>query len=160
MRSTSWMQSLTSSRSPGHRTSKLMTGTYHNYVKQLDFTASGEKVSAQTIHSDKVIFRTLRRQASQSRSSTSISSKADSSNGVCEVMDSDTKLPFGMLSNSEIDIDKRVLQLTAHPKEQIVAVAASTNLFIFSGATNNGGAHSDNDCGSATRTLDAELVQM
>lgn len=122
--------------------SKLLTGTYHNYVKQLDFSTSGEKIPAQTIHSDKIIFRTLRRQASQSRSSTSISSRADYSNGVCEVTESDTKLPFGMLSSSDVDIDRRVLQLTTHSKEQVVAVAASTNLFIFSGTT---GAYPDND---------------
>lgn len=121
---------------------KVMTGTYHNYVKQLDFSTAGEKIPSQTIHSDKVIFRTLRKQANQSRSSASLSSKTDYNSGVCEVTESDTRLPFGMLNNSDIDIDKRVLQLTTHSKEQVVAVAACTNLFIFSG-TSSGSAYSD-----------------
>ena len=122
----------------------VMTGSYHNFVRQLD---PERKSADQVIHSDKSIFRILRKQASLSKSSSSASCIATTgnSNGVCEAMSDERgrseRLPFGLSAPSELDLDRKILQLTAHPVEQTLAVAATSNLFIFSGVNvNSGGA--------------------
>lgn len=161
-----------------HDGESVLTGTYHNFVRQLRIfdsrlesddgsndersgvfdplyngsTVMGTGFGDQVIHADKSIFKVLRRQASASRSSTSLNSSSSSnssmqpkenvtvgagganhlfSNGVCEIQGSADALPFSLRGINEVDCEKRIQHLAVHPREQTMAIAASTNLFIF-----------------------------
>lgn len=154
-----------------HDGKSLLTGSYHNFVRQSFLSHSSvESMNSnnargsivqlpdQVIHSDKSIFRTLRKQASMSRSTSSTNtftpptflSLNPNSNGVCEViLDhhqqsyehsahslspslSSYCIPFGLSSPLDIDTERKILHLSAHPREPTVAIAATSNLFIFS----------------------------
>lgn len=112
----------------------IISGSYNNYLKvsETEGSSSNGGISASAfdlIHADKSIFRNpsaLKR--TKSSMSTSASASASKSSG--SLKKSSSWEDFTNLSS--LDFSKKILHFSMHPSENSVAIASSSNLFIFS----------------------------
>lgn len=107
--------------------SSIISGSYNNYLKVTEVTGSSNPTPSaiDLIHSDKSIFRNpsaLKRTKSSMSASTSKSSSSLKKSSSWE--------DFTNLSS--LDFSKKILHFSMHPSENSVAIASSSNLFIFS----------------------------
>ncbi len=97
----------------------FITGSYHNYFYLYDREAKGSLCLEASKHLPKTKRANLPKAAGGSGSSSSSSKKKGSAK-------SDEVNP------DAIDFDKKVLHASWHPKENLIAIAASNNLFLYS----------------------------
>lgn len=114
-----------------HDGSSIISGSYNNYLKvtgltSVDDAAPTTSTGYDLIHADKSIFRNpsaLKRTKSSILSGSA--SKSSSSLKKSSSWEDFTNL-------SSLDFSKKILHFSMHPKENSVAIASSSNLFIFS----------------------------
>lgn len=111
--------------------SSIISGSYNNYLKvtELNNDNKPSPSSFDLIHADKSIFRNpsaLKR----TKSSMSTSSSASASKSAGSLKKSSSFEDFTNLSS--LDFSKKILHFSMHPRENSVAIASSSNLFIFS----------------------------
>ena len=112
--------------------SSIVSGSYNNYLKVSELTSEGSTVNSSSfdlIHADKSIFRNpsaLKRTKSSISTSASLSTSKSSGS----LKKSSSWEDFTNLSS--LDFSKKILHFSMHPRENSVAIASSSNLFIFS----------------------------
>ena len=119
-----------------HDGSSIISGSYNNYLKvtglsnNTNSTTPPNSVGYDLIHADKSIFRNpsaLKR----TKSSVSAGSMSNSaSKSASSLKKSSSWEDFTNLTS--LDFSKKILHFSTHPSENSVAIASSSNLFIFS----------------------------
>lgn len=104
-----------------HDGSLVMSGSYSNLLRSTPL--NDPLRSSQLVHADKSIFRSANRNK-LSASKTKLSVSRISTARLDEV---------GMAT--ELDFERKILHASMHPRENTVAVAALSNLFIFTQAS-------------------------
>lgn len=117
-----------------HDGSSIISGSYNNYLKVTGLSYANESSASSTgydlIHADKSIFRNpsaLKRTKSSISSGTMSNSASKSTSSLKK---SSSWEDFTNLAS--LDFSKKILHFSAHPSENSVAIASSSNLFIFS----------------------------
>lgn len=124
--------------------SSILSGSYNNYLKVTNANASanananaGASVplsSLDLIHADKSIFRNpsalKRTKSSNSNFLPNSNSVASNSSSKSFLKKSSSWEDFSNLGS--IDFSKKILHFSPHPRENSVAIASASNLFIFS----------------------------
>ena len=115
--------------------SSILSGSYNNYLKvtnaNADASASVRLSSMDLIHADKSIFRNpsaLKRTKSSNNSNNFLPNSNSSSKSFLKK--SSSWEDFSNLGS--IDFSKKILHFSPHPRENSVAIASASNLFIFS----------------------------
>jgi serine/threonine-protein phosphatase 2A regulatory subunit B len=116
-----------------HDGSSIISGSYNNYLKVTGLTSdSKSSIGYDLIHADKSIFRNpsalKRTKSSISASTGSITNSASKSTS--SLKKSSSWEDFTNLAS--LDFSKKILHFSTHPTENSVAIASSSNLFIFS----------------------------
>ncbi|KAI8869319.1 protein phosphatase 2A regulatory subunit PR55 [Ramicandelaber brevisporus] len=129
----------------------IMTGTYNNYLALYDINSdgSGEDV---LLHADRNVFRSRRTSSAVSKMARSLSrasstASINSNNGGFFLGAPDPSSEndeanfgsegwpdsglFGEVNVNMMDFKRKILHASYHPREDIIAVAANTNLFTF-----------------------------
>lgn len=124
--------------------SSIITGSYSNYMKICrvsstlnDSTAAGNghdfgSDQMDLIHADKSIFRNT---AALKRNKSSMSTAGSASNTPSKGSSSSLKKSSSwddFTNLAATDFSKKLLHFSAHPRENSVAIASCSNLFIFS----------------------------
>lgn len=115
--------------------STIMSGSYSNYLRM---NSIKDNSIFELIQADKSIFKS--RKSSKSRLNLGI---GNNGNNTSSSSLSSLRSPPLMASNtpcklddvkmaSDLDFDKKIIHASMHPRENTVAIAASSNLFIFS----------------------------
>lgn len=115
--------------------SVAMSGSYSNYLRM---NSTKEPAECELIHADKSIFRS--RKASKSKMSLNSTATATATNSSASSLSSQksTASPVAVAcrlddpKTADLDFDRKILHSSLHPTENTVAVAALSNLFIFS----------------------------
>lgn len=102
--------------------SLVLSGSYSNLLRVAP--SDGSQTNHHLIHADKSIFRSGSRRI-PSKQSTSSSSSSFSVNGELLERSGSTE------SSREWNFDRKILHFSPHPRENTVAIAALSNLFIF-----------------------------
>jgi serine/threonine-protein phosphatase 2A regulatory subunit B len=102
---------------------QIMTGSYNNYLHIYDL--NGEKISS--LYADKSIFLS-KKSFAQKKTPTTPKKKKEGLNGNLSSESNGS-------SNSvePLELNKKILHAVWHPKEDTMAIAATNNLFIFTG---------------------------
>ena len=99
------------------------TGSYSNFMRMA--SAKPGDFGSDLVQADKSIFRS-RKSASKSRALLNSGGSSSSSNG--SILGAGNRLDEG----PDLDVERKLLHLSMHPRENTVAIAALSNLFIFS----------------------------
>lgn len=94
-----------------HDSTQVVSGSYSNFLR----VTSIKDQSSEAIQADKSIFRS--KKTSKTKLSTNNSKSSSHLDDV---------------SAADLDFDRKILHLSMHPRENTVAIAALSNLFIFS----------------------------
>lgn len=114
--------------------SSIISGSYNNYLKVSALTSEEncKKYSASSfdlIHADKSIFRNP---SALKRTKSSVISTGPASNSASKSSLKKSSSWEDFTNLSSIDFNKKILHFSMHPRENSVAIASSSNLFIFS----------------------------
>lgn len=112
-----------------HDGSSIISGSYNNYLKVTGLSSdSSSSIGYDLIHADKSIFRNP---SALKRTKSSISAGSiSSSKSISSLKKSSSWEDFTNLAS--LDFSKKILHFATHPSENSVAIASSSNLFIFS----------------------------
>ncbi len=122
-----------------HDGSSIISGSYSNFMKVARVSStlkdssglSGGEDQMDLIHADKSIFRnTAALKRNKSSLSTASASGTPSKSSSASLKKSTSWDDFTNLAST--DFSKKLLHFSAHPKENSVAIASCSNLFIFS----------------------------
>ena len=110
--------------------SSIISGSYNNYLKVTELGSEGSSTNTSSfdlIHADKSIFRNP---SALKRTKSSMSTSASASKSTGSLKKSTSWEDFTNLSS--LDFSKKILHFSMHPSENSVAIASTSNLFIFS----------------------------
>jgi len=115
----------------------LASGSYSNFVRLANGFSSKGTVSTELIHADKSILRSV-------KSNSGSRSKSKNSLHLSSLFCSKS---LDEMAPKDLNFDRKALHLVFHPRENTLAVAAQSNLFLFT-TTTSGGSNSSTSSSS------------